>query len=324
MNNSIICIGELIIDFFCEEAGKSLQDGNNFVKQGGGAPANVCATISKLGGKAYFAGKVGTDSFGFFLKNILQKHNVETNLLKFDQTKPTTIAFVSRSGEGERDFIFYRGADQFYTKEEMDMTIFHSSTFLHFGSATALLENPFRETYLDLLEEGKKRGKFISFDPNFRSHLWQNHVNEFKNLAMKCTSYAHLVKVSEEELEILTDSTDVEKGVDLLHEQGAKVITVTLGERGTFLSSGITKEIIDTIQVETVDTTGAGDAFVGAMLYQLANMENPKEVIHNFEKMKRLVRYSNVVGALVTTKVGAITGIPTLTEIETALSSNEK
>jgi len=127
----------LLIDFFCTDVDINLVEGKNFEKQAGGAPANVCATIVKLGGSALFSGKVGNDPFGHFLKNTLEELKVDTSMLVLDELNPTTLAFVSLKENGERDFIFNRGADAYFSEEDLDKDKIKNASILHFGSATA-------------------------------------------------------------------------------------------------------------------------------------------------------------------------------------------
>ena len=152
MKNKILCIGELLIDFICSDVNVGLDEGVNFVKKAGGAPANVSVAITKLGGKAYFAGKVGGDPFGVFLKNMLDENNVDTSMLVLDKASNTTLAFVSLKSNGERDFVFNRGADELHKLEELDENTVNSCGIIHFGSATALLGGPSKETYLRVME----------------------------------------------------------------------------------------------------------------------------------------------------------------------------
>ncbi|OIJ22461.1 carbohydrate kinase [Anaerobacillus alkalidiazotrophicus] len=315
MNSSIICIGELLIDFFCKEVDIDLVEGKSFEKQAGGAPANVCATIVKLGGNATFSGKVGNDPFGHFLKNTLDEIKVDTSMLVLDDKNPTTLAFVSLKKNGERDFVFHRGADAFLSEGDLDEEKINNASILHFGSATALLEDPFQTTYINTMRSAKEAGKFISFDPNFRSDLWKERETTFVELVKQGVSLANFVKVSDEELKIISGVDDLVRGVQVLHQLGAKIVAVTLGKKGTFISNGKINEIIPSIPVASIDSTGAGDAFVGATLYQLAKEEEPKKVTENFEQLKNIISFSNKVGALVCTKVGAISAIPTLEEI---------
>jgi fructokinase len=313
MGSSVVCIGELLIDFFCTDVDIDLVEGQNFQKQAGGAPANVCATIAKLGGVSHFCGKVGKDPFGRFLKKTLDDAKVGTSMIVFDEWHPTTLAFVSLKANGERDFVFNRGADAFLVEEEVDKEKLQEASILHFGSATALLSEPFQSTYLQAMIAAKEEGKFISFDPNFRKDLWKAHIPMFIELANKGVALADFVKVSDEELVIITGTSDLSEGTKALHQLGAKIVAVTLGKEGTYLSDGQRSEIVPSVKVESIDSTGAGDAFVGATLYQMAKMG--QKDLWDFEQLKDMILFSNKVAALVCTKVGAIAAIPTMEEV---------
>ncbi|AUD14797.1 MULTISPECIES: carbohydrate kinase [unclassified Planococcus (in: firmicutes)] len=312
---SVVCIGELLIDFYCKDAEDNLVDGNIFEKQAGGAPANVCAAIVKLGGTALFCGKVGNDPFGKFLKNTLEKIHVDTSMLVFDDVNPTTLAFVSLMENGERDFFFNRGADAYLNEEEVDKGKLQEAAILHFGSATALLEGSFQLTYLNTMKLAKKDGQFVSFDPNYRSDLWKGKKSDFIELTKQGIAIADFVKVSQEELAIITGTEDYNVGIQILHQVGPSLIALTLGKKGTLISNRHKQELVSSIEIDSIDTTGAGDAFVGAMLYQLAQEKDPKEVLQDFEKIKKMTYISNKVGAIVCTRVGAISALPTLDEV---------
>jgi fructokinase len=313
MNSTIICIGELLIDFFCTDVDINLIEGQNFQKQAGGAPANVCATIAKLGGTALFCGKVGNDPFGQFLKKTLDDVKVDTSMVVLDDLHPTTLAFVSLQANGERDFVFNRGADAFLVEEELDYDKLNNAAIHHFGSATALLSDPFQSTYFHVMRNEKNKGKFISFDPNYRKDLWKNRVADFIELAKAGIALSDFVKVSEEELQIITGKSDLTGGANAFHQLGAKIVAVTLGSKGTYLSNGQSSEIVPSIKVNSIDSTGAGDAFVGATLYQFAKV---CPAFEDFETLKEIISFSNKVGALVCTKVGAISALPTIHEID--------
>jgi fructokinase len=320
MSKNILCVGELLIDFICSDVNSSLAQGANFIKKAGGAPANVTAAISKLGGHASFAGKVGADQFGIFLKNTLDSVGVDTSMLVLDNNSNTTLAFVSLKSDGERDFIFNRGADELLTYEELDKEKINSSKIVHFGSATALLGGPSKTTYLKVMEVAKEKEIFISFDPNYRLDLWKNRLEEFIVVSKECLRYADFVKVSDEEIRIISGKESLEEGVKLFHELGAKVIVVTLGKEGTLISNGTNMTTVGSIKIKSIDSTGAGDAFVGAVLYKIAQQEKPKGIfLGDFEKFKEIIAFGNKVGAIVCTKLGAIAALPTLDEVESAI-----
>lgn len=292
---TIMCIGELLVDFFCTEMNVKLSEGTHFVKQAGGAPANVCAAIAKLGGKATFCGKVGEDAFGDYLEEVLIKAGVDTSLLARGN-EPTTMAFVSRSAEGERDFVFNRGADEMLSMNDIDIEKLDME-IAHFGSATALLSSPFYDTYMNVMRMLKQKGVFISFDPNFRSDLWKGREEEYDRRVQACVDLADFIKMSEEEFARYGGQIST-----------GKWFAVTKGNQGTWISDGVEEALVESISINSVDTTGAGDAFVGAMLKQLSDYPTLKSF--NFQQLKQLTRFSNIVGALVCTEVGAMTALP--------------
>lgn len=314
--NNVLCIGELLIDFICSDVNTSLDLGENFKKKAGGAPANVTAAICRLGGKASFVGKVGDDPFGKFLKDTLDSLRVDTSMLIMDKIEKTTLAFVSLKSNGERDFVFNRGADGCLKYNELDLDKIYSNKVLHFGSATALLGGDMRESYVRIMEEAKKRNIFISFDPNFRDNLWENNVNDFVQISKKCIEFADFIKVSDEELKIITGKKDMYAAVDALRGESSKIVAVTLGKDGTLISTDENTEVIPSIKIKSIDSTGAGDAFVGSLLYKISLLEDSKELYKNFDELKDIVKFANKVGAIVCTKLGAIAALPTLEEVE--------
>lgn len=164
------------------------------------------------------------------------------------------------------------------------------------------------------MKEAGGQGKFVSFDPNYRSGLWKGNRDRFIELARKGVSLAHFVKVSDEELKIISGADNLKDGISVLHELGANTVAVTLGKEGTMLSNGGTIELIPSLPIKSVDSTGAGDAFVGAALYQFSLEKFPQQVLGNWKKLREIISFSNTVGALVCTKVGAISALPDLEE----------
>lgn len=296
----ILCVGELLVDFFCTETNINLAEGSHFIKQAGGAPANVCAAIAKLGGQAAFCGKVGADAFGDFLEQELTKAGVDTSLLVRGET-PTTLAFVSRTAAGERDFIFNRGADETLLMSEVKIEQLDIGV-AHFGSATALLSDPFYDTYMNIMKMLRKQGVFISFDPNYRYDLWKGKEDEYDKRVRTCIDMADFVKMSEEEFARF--GRRVPQG---------KWFAVTKGDQGTWISNGVEEAVIKSIDIDPIDTTGAGDAFVGAMLKCISDYPTLKDI--DFQKFKQLTRFSNIAGALVCTEIGAMTALPSMEDV---------
>ncbi len=329
--NQVLCPGELLIDFISEENGKSLSEVALFGKKAGGAPANAAAAINKFGGKALFAGAVGRDAFGDFLIDTLKKYNLSGELVKRSK-KNTTLAFVSLDENGERSFEFMRGADESLDLADIPEKVSGETEVFHFASATAFLGGKLEKTCLQLLDLAKQKSKLISFDPNYREALFEGREVEFRKKSKEFVAVADIVKVSEEEAELLTERADPKEAAQELLRIGAKNILVTLGEQGTLLVSKNQQEVIPSIQVKMVDATGAGDAFIGALLGQLAS-QNQKSFLEgagnfnrellNFENLKVLVARANVAAALTVTKKGALESIPSEKEVRAKMGNKQ-
>ncbi len=304
----IFCIGELLIDFVAEKQGNDLSRADVFTKKAGGAPANVACAIAKLGGLSKFIGCVGNDQFGSFLLNVLEDNHVDISLTQRSKTF-TTIAFVSIAEDGERDFVFSRGADK---ELKYDSTIKNNfkENIIHFGAATALLGGDMEAAYSRYFFDALTQNAFISFDSNFRGDLWKDEEQIFIKKCMPFVQKSHLCKFSLEEAQLLSGKSNLEECCAVLHEIGTQVIAITLGGDGTLLSTENSKQTIPSIQVNPVDTTGAGDAFIGCLLYQIAALHDPMEVLENTALLNGMVKKANMAGAITTTNFGAIPSLP--------------
>jgi fructokinase len=312
MSSNIFCIGELLIDMVCVD-NKGLKDGEKFEKKAGGAPANVAASISKLEGNAYFLGQVGNDFFGKHLIGLLKDLKINTEMTVEDGS--TTIALVGIDENGERNFDFLRGSDGAYSFNNIDISKITNSDIIHFGSATGFLEGELKNTYFKLLDYAKTNNIYVSFDPNYRDALiTPDKLDGFVDDCIKFLKESDFTKLSDEELTLITKEKDIQAGVDKLHELGVNVVTITLGSKGTYLSVKREHEIISSIKIKQVDSTGAGDAFVGAVLKQISEIEDKQSI--SFEEWKKIISFANKVGAITCTNYGAIASMPTLSEIK--------
>ena len=310
----VFCVGELLIDFVAENQGNDLSKAIGFTKKAGGAPANVACAISKLGGKGGFIGSVGDDPFGVFLLDTLKKEGVDISMTQSSSTF-TTLAFVSIAEDGERDFVFSRGADRELVYDPSLRKNFHGN-MLHLGAATALLGGPLETAYSKYLFDALTKEMFISFDPNFRGDLWKGNEQQFIKKCMPFIEKSHLCKFSKEEALLLSKASNVTDACDILHEVGTNVITITLGKEGTLVSSNGHKEIVPSISVKAIDTTGAGDAFIGCLLYQISHLDKYEQVLNDTSLLLKMVEKANKAGAITTTAYGAIPALPTKSQLE--------
>ena len=313
----VFCIGELLIDFVAENQGSDLVLAREFTKKAGGAPANVACAITRLGGSSSFIGCVGDDPFGNFLASVLEENRVNLGFLQRSETF-TTLAFVSIGENGERDFVFSRGADR-ELKYLPSIKDAFPGNIIHLGAATALLGGPLESAYGHYFFDGLTQRAFISFDPNYRHDLWKRKEEIFVKKCMPFIEKANLCKFSLEEAQLLSGSKDISQACATLHGIGAEIITITLGAEGTFLSNGKESAIIPSINVHPVDTTGAGDAFIGCLLKQISAYADLSAIGGDFEALAKMVQTANVAGALTTTHFGAIESLPNTEQLAGAL-----
>ncbi len=267
--SKILCIGEALIDMICTDKGRSLSDGENFLKKPGGAPTNVAAAIAALGGKVELAAKVGVDPFGQHLVEVMNGFGVDTRYMLRDAHHFTTFAFVSLMENGERDFYFNRGADGHLSKADIELIDLDQTSLIHFGSATGFLPGPLQAAYRYMLQQARARNIYVSFDPNYRHLLFRDNIASFVEQSWYFLTQCDFFKVSDEEALLLTGAASLEEAAQQLLEKTKAVFAITLGKEGTLLGRDGKTKIIGSIAVNPVDTTGAGDAFVGAVLYQL-------------------------------------------------------
>lgn len=310
----VICPGEVLIDFISLENGKKLVDVEKFQKKAGGAPANVATALVKLGASAEFVGAVGKDSFGKFLIETLKRYEVGTSQVIEDEHLGTTIAYVSIDENGERDFEFMRGADGNISPEQINFAAFSDCKIIHLGSATALLGVQLYDVYQAFIDFANQYDKFISFDPNYRDALYHDKQELFIAHCKEVIKHVDLIKVSEEEGQIITGKSNHQEMIAALHDLGAKIVTLTLGKEGSLVSIENTYKV-ESIPVQMIDSTGAGDAFIGALLSQIANLEQPKVILKDESMLVEFTKNANKVGALTTTKLGALDSIPSWDEI---------
>lgn len=304
--NKILCIGEALIDMICTDKGKALIAGENFLKKPGGAPTNVAAAIAALGGHVELSAKVGVDPFGDHLVAVMKSFGVSTKHMLQDAHYFTTFAFVSLMENGERDFYFNRGADGQLTKEEVDAIDLSAFVIVHFGSATGFLPGPLQEAYIGLLNKASANDLFISFDPNYRHLLFQNNTASFINQSWYFLEHCNFFKVSDEEAMMLTGAVTVEEAATVFLQKTNAVFTITLGKEGTLLGLNNETVIIPSIPITAVDTTGAGDAFTGAVLYQLSKRSKKEIKSISMDDWRTIISNANKAGARTCEYLGAM------------------
>ena len=319
MNNKkydVVALGELLIDF--TEYGKSDRGNKLFEANPGGAPCNVLALLQKLGKKTAFIGKVGNDQFGRLLCETISSIGIDSTNLVFDEEIPTTLAFVGKTPDGDREFSFYRnpGADMMLNANEVNVDLLANTKIFHFGTLS-MTHATVREATISAIKKAKENGALISLDPNLREPLWKS-LDEAKTQMKAALSYCDILKISDNEIEFLTGETDFDEGVKKIREEyDIPLICVTMGKDGSRAYYNDIKVVAGGFYQENiVDTTGAGDTFCGSVLNYICEngLENLSE-----KQIEEMITFANAAASLVTTKAGAILSMPTEAEIEKLL-----
>lgn len=288
---------------------------NHYLRCAGGAPANVAVGVSRLGCEAGFIGRVGNDPLGKFMQQTLQAEKVSTDNMILDPQQRTSTVIVGLD-DGERSFTFMvnPSADQFL--EVGDLPTFHQGDFLHCCSI-ALINNPSRSTTIEAIRRIKEVGGFFSFDPNLRESLWAS-LDEMKEVVNSVIAMADILKFSEEELTLLTNTTNLEEATKLITAQyPEKLIIITLGKDGAIYHLNGKSQVVKGKALKPVDTTGAGDAFVSGLLAGLSQVSDWKEEATLVE----VIRKANASGALATTAKGAMAALPNKVQLEAFLAN---
>lgn len=324
----ILTLGELLMDM--TQNGTDENGNGMFTAFPGGAPANVAVAAARLGAETGFIGKVGNDAFGRILAETLKKEGVDISGLFTCNEQPTTMALVSVDENGEREFAFYRnpGADTQLTADEAISAIAGSHirgnedllggqaklpAILHIGSLS-MTTLPAREACESAVHYAKDRGVLISYDPNYRAALWDSEERAVE-MMKSLLPLADILKVSDEEMLLLTGTEDFEEGSRILSDQGPSLVLVTLGAKGVFVRMGSYSGTVPGFSVRVADTNGAGDTFFGAVLCQISKREGLLDGLGE-DELRKIVTYANKAASLTCSRRGAMPAMPYADEID--------
>lgn len=295
--NRVWVTGDAVVDLIPDTE-------STYLKCPGGAPANVAVAIARLGGQAAFFGRVGQDPLGRFMKQTLTAEHVDTEFMRLDDKQRTSTVIVDLDDSGERSFTFMvkPSADQFLQLE--DLPQFQSGDWLHVCSI-ALANEPSRSSTLEAMRQIKAAGGFVSFDPNLREEVWAEPA-ELKPVVSQAIELADVVKFSDDELMFLTETNTLAAGLTAVEKYHNTLVLITQGAKGALVVFNNEQRLISGQAVKPVDTTGAGDAFVGGLLAKLSQHKDWA----NHSSIEAAVQWANGCGALATTQKGAMTALP--------------
>ncbi len=304
----IVTVGEVLIDL--TQTGLTEQGIPVYAANPGGAPANLAVAASKLGADTAFIGKVGRDSLGAFLKSVLMSNGVDVSGVLEDAHGHTTLAVVSLDSTGERSFCFYREADTHLSEDDLSAELIKNAKFLHIGSVSLTAE-PSRSATLKAAGIARDNGVYVSYDPNYRPDLWPDKTTAVKEMR-SVLPFTDVLKISDEELPLMTGTDDLISGTAALRDMGITLIFVTMGAKGAFYRYGDATGEVAGVPCQVGDTNGAGDTFFGAALSRLAKNDLKALAIPELED---IIAFANKAASVTTSRHGAIPAMPTLEEL---------
>lgn len=315
----IVCLGEILIDMFPAEIGRSMVDVSAFLPKPGGAPANVAVAASRLGAKSAFIGKVGEDIFGHYLEQILVDEDVATQGMRYDQEARTTLVFMAMPDAHSAEYMFYRnpGADMLLAPDDLDRQLLGKTHAFHFGSLS-LIEEPSRSATLEAIKIAEDAGALISFDVNYRPTLWKSSEEAIERV-MATIPLVNLLKVNEIEISLLAGQDDLDVASKILLDMGPDLCIVTIGAEGSYFRTITESDFIPGFSVDTVDSVGCGDAFIAGILCQLVRDGEWRARLKAAD-LREVLRYGNAVGAITALTLGVIPALPRAYQVDDFLN----
>ena len=322
---TVVCFGEALIDFQ-PVSGPDPAGTTTYQQHAGGAPANVAVAVASLGGRSGFVGMLGSDAFGDFLFESLGKAGVDMGHVQRTSAAPTALAFVTLDAQGERSFSFYRqpAADLLFRECKLAPAVFEDAAVFH-ACSNSLTEEGIAQATLACLRRARQAGVLVSFDVNLRPALWPREANPAPRI-WSALALADVVKLSREELGFLAASVDGEAAViEALWKHRAALLIVTDGSRPLRWFGPSAQGTLESFRVDAIDSTAAGDAFTGGLLYALASRgigrESLPALLADAERFDEVLRFAAACGALAVTRRGAFAAMPSRSEVETLLHS---
>ena len=317
LNDTLVAIGEALIDFIPDKKGCEFYEVGSFSPTTGGAPANVCGAFSKLGGKSRMITQLGRDPFGDVITRTLNEAGVDTSCISYTDEANTALAFVSHTTDGKSTYSFYRNpsADMLFDPTDITAEMFDDCYALHFCSVS-LGDFPMKDAHRAAITIARRQGAIVSFDPNLRFMLWDDK-DELKRVIWEFIPDCDIVKISDEELEFITGTSDINEALPLLFVGGVKLVILTKGKDGAdcYCAAGSVSSV--STKVTAVDTTGAGDGFIGSFLWKLRTLGIGKDNLGDcpLTVLKECLDFANRFCAISVQRKGAIPSYPELSEL---------
>lgn len=275
--------------------------GNHFDMGPGGKGSNQAIALARLGGNATFLARIGDDFFGQEASKLFAREGLDASFIEVDPEKHTGVGLILVDKDGHNSISVAPGANYQLTPERLDQA---DELFAECKYVLMQLEIPLPVVY-HATEKAKSHGATVILNPAPAQRI------DPKYLAM-----IDILTPNETETETLTGQpvTDADSATEAarkLVDQGVKHVIVTLGKQGSVLVSSEQQQVFSAPKVETVDTTGAGDAFNGGLVYALAAGQS----------IEQAIEFASQVGAFSVTSIGVVPGLPSMDDLKKAFGS---
>lgn len=317
----VLTIGDFLVDMVAPDA-SHLRTATVFHRTAGGAPANVAVAAARLGARSGFMGAIGDDAFGAFLRDTLDENGVYGEAL-LSLPLRTTLALVAKNTGGIPNFVFYRGADAAFRPEDVPEDLIAHSRFVCAG-LTSMTVEPERSAVYHTVDVAQQNNVLICIDPNLRPSSWPS-LQDALDTAAPLLQAAHILKINDEEARLFTGLQDLDAAVAALDVAG-RLLVVTLGSEGCLWRWHGEDGRVTAPSVEVEDSTGAGDAFLGALLSELSAAGIDRQSFADLEPghLAAALRFACTAGAISCTRVGAMASLPTRVEVEQWLAAGSE
>lgn len=320
---SVLCLGEILVDWVCTTPGAELDRAQIFTKAPGGAPANTAVGLARQGVPTGFVGRVAEDAFGRWLLQVLEDEGVDTTGTIVDTEAQTRMAYVVTTITGDRklaEFSKIACADARLDSQDLKEDLFAGATVLHFGSIS-LISDPAGSATRQAVELARSHKLLVSYDPNVRIGLWPS-PESCRDKILETLIWADLVKINQDELEFLTGSKDLAAADQLRKNHDIPLLIITLDARGAYFACAEGSKTVPGFSVQLVEATGAGDGFnsgvIAGLLPRIQDAPDRRAALRqlNVEEIAQIIRRANAVGALTCTRAGAIPALPQAGEVD--------
>lgn len=290
----------------------------------GGGPANTAVAAARLGVPTRFLARIGNDAFGGIIRERLLSEGLDPRGL-FDAEEPSALALATLGSDGAAryDFRMDDAADWRWRPDELPAQLDPEVTALH-AASIALFREPGATLVEMMLQREHARGKVtVTLDPNIR-HDVIGDPDTARSLVFGHAAHTHVFKASDEDLEFLCPNLPPDRAARAIAELGPELVVVTRGAQGALALLGGTEITVPAPETEVVDTVGAGDSFMGALLCRLDREgllgEDPRARLSGLEptEVKEMLSFAVCAAAHTVTREGA--DPPTSEELRAAMA----